>query len=438
MRNPVSPHPPQPRPPAPRARRPLIFLFCFALLAFLFSLPWQRQQWEKARRMQEETRVQQLRLNEVTARQEQDTKAGIRLQNAPITDLSARMDAAQALLSRGDVNGAAKLLQQVETAALADPARASDPALAATLAGLFQQTGWIDRALVNAQRAFRLAPNNLAAVLRLALLEAQLGWQDDCREHLALARKISPNAAEPYLGLALLNDQIGARDEAEKELMTADKLRPGDASIALLLYQNRLEHRRYDAALTAVEEALRLHPADPGLLNARAEALIERALSQAGKVNPAQIQAGLEAAQTYQKLAPDDPNIHFLIGKALLGKGDEAGAAREWEQLYALSPGQPKLELNLGRLLIRRGERERGKRLMEAGERGRAEDAEYNRLAIAAGAGRSDPEAHRALARWCQARRRFSRAILEWEQVLRLHPGDAEAARERAVCAATR
>ena len=434
MRSAATPH----RPPAPPTSRRLFLLLGLAALAFLLTLPWQRQQWEKTRRMQEETRIQEMRLGEVAAQQKQAKDAEARLQTAPATDLNARLDAARALLSRGDSRAAAKLAEEVEATAQRDSASANDPALAATLAGLFQDAGWVDRALANAQRAFRLDPNDLSAVMRLAALEAQLGWQADCQKHIAQARRIAPDAAEPHLALALLNDQIGARDEAEAELEEADRLRPDDPNISLLLFQNRLEHRHYDDALKTVEDALRAHPSHPGLLFARAEGLVERALSRPGKPNPAEIQAGLDAAETYQKLAPDDLSVHFLLGKARLTLGDEAGALHHWETLYAARPNQPKLTINLGRLLARRGDTERGKRLLEAGEKGRAEDAEFNRLAIAAGTNRNDPENHRSLARWCQQHQRLSRALLEWEQVLILRPNDAEAVRERAVCAAQR
>ena len=68
--------------------------------------------------------------------------------------------------------------------------------------------------------------------------------------------------------------------------------------------------------------------------------------------------------------------------------------------------------------------------LFTVGEAMRSDGTEYNRLVTTAGMNLENPERHRELARWCQAHGRLSRSILEWEQVLRLRPEDAEAMRE--------
>jgi Flp pilus assembly protein TadD len=199
-----------------------------------------------------------------------------------------------------------------------------------------------------------------------------------------------------------------------------------------------MSQRRYDDALAIAQEGLSANPADPDLLSARAEALLERALGRSGSPDSAGIKAALEAARRYQQIAPENDNARVLIGKALRGLGDEAAAAREWEAAYAAQPDQPNLAVNLGRLLIRQGQVEKGKQLIAAGEAARAESTEYNRLVTTAGMDLNNPEKHRALARWCQARGRLSRAVLEWEQVLRFRPEDAEAKRERERCIALR
>jgi cytochrome c-type biogenesis protein CcmH/NrfG len=92
-----------------------------------------------------------------------------------------------------------------------------------------------------------------------------------------------------------------------------------------------------------------------------------------------------------------------------------------------LAPGFSELGYQLGRLLIERGERARGQRLIDEDRRARAEAAEFNRLVIVAGTDPKNPEHHRHLARWCMKHGRLARAILEWQEVLDRLPHDAEA-----------
>jgi Flp pilus assembly protein TadD len=415
----------------PRRAHVILLVLALTVVVFLVTLPWQRRQWEQTRRLREETAAQETRIRDVRAQQAAARAAETRLKGASAGDLNARLDAARALLSHGDTTGAGNLLQEAEAAAVADPMLSHDAGLATSLAGLYQEVGWFDRALANAQRAVQLAPKDVAALVRLAVIEAQLGWSASCRAHVTQALALAPQAAEPHIALALMNDQVGANKEAEKELMAADRARPGDARIRLLLFRNRMNQRRYDDALEMVEVALRAHPADPALLSARAEALLERALSQPGKPDKTILRAALEAIQRYQQIVPEDTSTHVLMGKALRGMGDDAGAVREWETAYAAQPDQPDLAVNLGRLLVRQGQAERGGQLITAGEAARSDATEYNRLVTTAGMDLENPAKHRALARWCQAHGRLPRAILEWEQVLRLRPGDAEAMRER-------
>lgn len=427
---------PSPSSESPERPRPLLFYLLGAIVLLgLVSIPWQMKNWEKARQLQAETAAQEARLREVRESQASVTSAEKSLSNASPTDWNARWEAARALLSRGNSSGAGKLLMETETAVLADPALTKDANIAANLAGLFQDAGWVDRALPNAQRALELSPNSVENLLRLALIEAQSAWQDDCRKHIAEAQKLAPDAAEPHLALALMNDQVGALKPAEQELMAADKIRPNNPQITLLLFQNRMSQKRYDDALATIEKAVQSSPTDTGFLAARAQALAERATSRPGAPDQAELKTALDAIRRYQQLSPEDPATPaYMAGKVLRAIGDEEGALREWEVAYKAQPSMPGLGNNLGRLLVRRGDKKRGSELIARDETARADSTEYNRLLTTAGMNRKDAEKQRALARWCQSHGRLSRAILAWEQILAVQPNDVEAKREREIC----
>jgi tetratricopeptide (TPR) repeat protein len=428
--------------PAENKKPPRLGLLIGALLVagalYFVSLPWQRSQWERTQRLREETAVQERRLKELSTQKKQGVAPP--LPQGATGDIPTQLDAARALLARGDRNGAGVLLKGIEDA----PSIKNDSEQSVTLSQLFQQAGWMDRALTHAQRAVSLTPDDVPALLQLAIVEALIGWSDECRQHVARAMKLAPESAEPHIALALTHDQVGALKEAEAELLIADRLRPNDLSITLLLFQNQMRQRAYDRALATAEKGLQTHPSEVSLLRAQVEATIERTLSQfttAGQKsgnNSRDLQTALDMARRYQQLAPDDLDIHFQIGKVLRGMGDEAGAIREWEACYAANPRQAQLARTLGQALIRQGEKDRGRKLMQAGEATRAEASDFNSLLLGAGMGRRNPEKNRELARWCQTRGRWSNAILAWEQVLSVAPTDPEALREREKCLTAR
>jgi tetratricopeptide (TPR) repeat protein len=425
--------------PAENKKPPRLGLLIGALLVagalYFVSLPWQRSQWERTQRLREETAVQERRLKELSTQKKQGVAPP--LPQGATSDIPAQLDAARALLARGDRNGAGVLLKGIEDA----PSIKNDSEQSVTVSQLFQQAGWMDRALTHAQRAVSLTPDDVPALLQLAIVEALIGWSDECRQHVARAMKLAPDSAEPHIALALTHDQVGALKEAETELLIADRMRPNDLSITLLLFRNQMSQRAYDRALATAENGLRTYPTESSLIGAQAQATIERALSQAGQKSEnhsPDLQAALDMAQRYQKIAPDDIDIRFLIGKVLRAMGDEAGAIREWEACYAANPRQGQLARTLGQALIRQGDKERGRKLMQAGEAARAEASDFNSLLLGAGMGRRNPEKNRELARWCQTRGRWSNAILAWEQVLAVAPTDPEALREREKCLTAR
>ncbi|MDX1934167.1 MAG: hypothetical protein SFU56_16320 [Capsulimonadales bacterium] len=421
-------------PASPSGRRPLLWaLLGVAALAYLLSLPWQRQQWENTRKIREENALQEARIREIRSQQESVRTAETQMATGG-GDINTQLSGIRAVLSRGDTVRAGKLLTEIERTAFGTPGAAPNGPLAAALAGLFQDAGWIDRALVNAQRAHDTDPNNIEFLLRLGVIEAQIAWQKECRAHIETARRAAPTAAEPRIALALLCDQVGALKEGEQELLAADRLRPDDENILRLLFRNRMSQREYAAALETAEKGLRRFPTSTGFLAGRAEALIEQALSIPGKPDTARLRTALEAAQKYRRLAPDSMEARFFLGRIHQGLGDDENARREWEIVFASREKNAALAINLGRLLVRNGERERGRQLIEAGEKQRAEGTDYNRLLITAGMMRNDAEKQREFARWCQTRRRYSHAIFGWDQVLKVRPDDVEARRERETC----
>jgi Flp pilus assembly protein TadD len=265
-------------------------------------------------------------------------------------------------------------------------------------------------------------------LLRRGYIELALGRPALAQTRFREAARRAPDMPETHLALALSADQAGDRKGAERELRVAHRLRPTDWRILILLAQNLNGQRRYDQALGVLEEAGRIAPAEPAVYATKAAVLYDQAHGQENRgTAAARFEPALTAARRWLALDPNSRDAHNLLANIFLESGDEAEAQRLWERIYAVDPAYPKLRLNLGRLLVRRGDRTRGLRLLADERRIRDEAAEFNRLVILAGAQNENPAAHRQLARWCQKQGRLSRAILEWREVLARLPADAEA-----------
>ena len=411
--------------PSPKAKgRVLSVVLLITVAAAVATIPWQRRQWQqleaaKADRQQQQARLESLK----TGQSELDTLEDKLKQNP--SDIALRLEAARTFLTRGNTKRAAELLQRTEKDASTAEGK-SDAALAAALASLFERIGWQDKALFHARQALEIEPKNVEHLLRVAFLEGLLGWQKDCQAHVREATKLAPETAEPHLSLALIHDQIGGMSESERELRTADRLRPADWRIRLLLARNLMVQKRFDDALAILREMIAANPNEGALHAAAADALLQQ-VAAAGNPGSKLLDNALAACREYLRIAPDSPEANFLMGNALLAKGDSKGARSHWEAVYQKQPDFGKLRIRLGNLLVREGDRERGATMLKEARADQAISNEYHRLVTAAGQNRNDPEAHRLLARHCMKHNRLPRAIVEWEEVLRTVPADSEA-----------
>ncbi len=409
-----------PTTPSTRGRR-LLLLLGIAVGAFLLSLPWQRHQWAEKMRIDTEVRVQETRIRKLNRERTAQTEAEQRLRQTP-DDFMARLNRATVLIQSGDIPQAAAQLKALEALAR------QSPQIADTLAGLYSQIGYYDRAMAMVRLTEHLAPGSPAALLRRGYLEFALGRH---KKGGALFRQVAaqmPGSAEPHVALALSLEQSGDLKNAERELETARRLRPSHWPVILLLARNQASQRQYAEALETVQAALTLSPDEPQIHLQKAEILRERARVQPGRAGE-DTQAALRAVNQALLLNPNSLDAHNLLGHLFHEAGSEAKALQEWERAYALNPAYPKLRFYLGRLLIRNGERERGLKLLADEERSRTEESEFNRLVIVSGSQPENVEHHRRLARWSMEHGRLSRAILEWEEVLTQVPGDKEAQR---------
>jgi predicted Zn-dependent protease len=403
-------------------RTRLIFgLLAFALVAFLVSLPWQMAQWRALEKTREETRQQEARVAELRAGgSDAPTTADPEARVVAAGERAARDGATRSLLAELDALRAAPLTPEGK----------------ANLAGVYQSIEYWDaayplarEAVAEARKAGQTVPS---ALLRLGYLEMLLGYRQSALPLFREAAGAAPGDAGSQVALALAYDQATDVSLAEKSLRTALEREPGNVPARLLLAQNLTRQNRTPDALRELDAAAQVAPTDPRVPLQRAETLYADALRQPPDRRADALRRAATEVENALRLDPRQPPAHFLKGNILVEQGNLAGARREWEGLYGVSPNYPRLRFQLGQLYLRAGERQKGNDLLKAFRETDARETEYNRLVTSVGMSKGDPARRRELARWCAANGRLSRAILEWEQILEKLPNDAEARRESA------
>ena len=401
-----------------RSRRLLLLLSAAAVLFFL-SLPWQMRNWAETARLNEEARVQEAQIQKLRERGS----------NAPVMSpesLSTKIQTVALLVQRtgggSESATAANEIRKLESEA------ARSAQVADTLADLYQQIGYIDRAMMMARLSLRLAPNAPGPLLRMGYIEMALGHPQSGIEYFRRAGQRAAGMAEPHIALALAYELNGDLQATGRELQTARRLQPANWRTALLLSQNMNAQQRHKESQSALAEALRLAPDEPQVYVAQAAFSLQRAENQTpGNAADADIASARRSAERALLLDPNSLDARFLLGRIQAKSGAYTDALREWEKVLAIRPAYPKLRLNLGRLLIRKGDKERGQILLGEGTRDAAEAAEFNRLVIRAGNNPEKMPLRRELARWSMQHGKLSRAIFEWQEILVRLPEDSEA-----------
>lgn len=413
--------PPLRPPSSPRGAQPrnrfLLASLAVVLLVFLLTLPWQLRNWQEAAALREDASRQQARMQQLQSAHDALRQAQDALRAAP-NDPNTRLAAAAELAKSRDIPSTAALLRTLEPAAM------RSPDLADSVAGLYQQIGYIDRAVGLARQAQHLAPDSPQTLLRLAILDTEIGRQTEAHRLLLRAVSLAPGDAAPHIALALDAIQGSDLTDAAKELAIARRLRPSDWQIDSLIADNRSARGRSAEAISIIAEAQRLAPQEPKLYAQQAALLWKQASANGNRQNTA---PAVEAARQCLSLDPDNASALFTLGLAYQASGNETGALQEWRKAYTIAPNSDGLRFRLGRLLIQQGSRSEGSRILAENDRVTREDSEWNRLVILAGTTPHDPAPHRQLARWCQSHHRLSRAIFEWQEVLTHLPHDAEA-----------
>jgi serine/threonine protein kinase/Flp pilus assembly protein TadD len=233
-------------------------------------------------------------------------------------------------------------------------------------------------AIADLEHALALRPaRNPAAHWMIALCALQLGQAEKAKRHQEQAEKEAPDSVESLvaqaLGLSYDERGLALLDRAIEREPFNPALYAHRGRIAANLVMHRAERRFFDRAVTDLEKALKGRPADAAVLDPLCYLLLKHGdfLSDLGgwqKVLPRakqhlnawlarhprdplalwllaeyhlrqnDIGAAVDAAREGQRLAPDNPEIALLLGRALDGLGRHEEALRAFDRSLELKP----------------------------------------------------------------------------------------------------
>jgi tetratricopeptide (TPR) repeat protein len=246
-----------------------------------------------------------------------------------------------------------------------------------------------DRATAPLERALSASPGDRGLMRMLAMSWLNL---ESYAKAAALLQDDPERTANPSLqfayGLALVKSERGAEAEAAFQELVS---RHGDsAELSVLLGQAHAQQGDFDAAIEALQRALRLKPDVPeasatlgviylrqGKLKESEEALrAELAVRPADVVSQKHLAIVLEMLQRPQEAIailrallganPDLSDSRYLLGKLLLAQGDATEALSHLEAAVKVTPDDAGVRYQLGRAYQKLGRTEQAEQQFEA------------------------------------------------------------------------
>lgn len=208
-------------------------------------------------------------------------------------------------------------------------------------------------------RARILARRGDAAAAAAALAPVVSG---EGGERLAVERPDLFAEAARERGRALA--AAGRWAEAAADLERATDLDPGDREAWKLLGEVRIETGDEDTAYAALRRAQELAAEEDGEAPPAAE-LAARLRAAMDDLRAGRNAEALAVARSLAALAPDHPDVHYLLGVAAAAAGDTVTGERHLRRARALAPGHTPALTDLAALLLQGGRREEARRLLE-------------------------------------------------------------------------
>ncbi|MGE4221392.1 MAG: tetratricopeptide repeat protein [Alphaproteobacteria bacterium] len=240
----------------------------------------------------------------------------------------------------GHPGGALPLLERALRLAPQQPALWSLYGNALGLAGRTQDSAAAFR------QATALAPDSAADRYNLANALAALGETDGAVEAYRAAIRLEPGSADARFNLARLLRRMQRQDEARDALRPAADAQPDDPEIAGLYAALLVDAGDYDEAERRTARFDPRHSDSVMLLDACARLHYRRQ----------ELDAALDCAERAAALEPDNPRLRTFLAQMLHRLGRLDAAESGYRAALALAADEPETHVNLGTLLLLRGQ----------------------------------------------------------------------------------
>jgi tetratricopeptide (TPR) repeat protein len=215
------------------------------------------------------------------------------------------------------------------------------------------------KARAAARRAIELDENSAGAYEALALVRKLIDWDwDGARETYRRTIELNPNVASAQGSYALFLMMMGHGEEALIHSERAVVLDPFNPLVrswhAVVLYSQR----RYDEAIAAAREALRIQPDYPVATNALWLILHEKKGME---------RESFEAARDYARLTYNDPGIEAALDEGFAQGGYAEAMKRGAEALVARLQETFFLPSDIAMFYIMAGEKDKAIEWLEKG-----------------------------------------------------------------------
>jgi predicted Zn-dependent protease len=203
-----------------------------------------------------------------------------------------------------------------------------------------------DRALDSYRRAVQLDPEHEEARLGLAIVLLESKSFAEAAEHLEYLRRVQPDNLRVQVGLAQCRNGLGQSDAARRLVDEVLARQPDYVPALALRGQLALEGGHYAEAETWLRQAVARAPA-----NHQARYSLVLCLMQSGQGEEAQrqerdLRQWEEDAKRFNEIVtremskrPDDPELHFQLGRLLLRTGHPEEGLRWLQSALRLDPG---------------------------------------------------------------------------------------------------
>ncbi|MEE9147823.1 MAG: tetratricopeptide repeat protein, partial [Candidatus Tectomicrobia bacterium] len=330
--------------------------------------------------------------------------------------------------------GAAATQKQVRKRPVVAPTETKDVLGLKREAIAHYQAGRAEAAIEALQQVLHRQPDDYITQQYLIELHWRQGAQDKARGLLSSMSQTLPEA-NFLMQFAFHLEELELLELADEVYGVAARLDPQAPEAVYRLGKNALEAKRYEAAITHFQQALRrrsdLIDALQGLglayaaqgKTAEAEAQFHQVIrlepnfaeahTHLGKIylRSGRLPQALATYRTVITLEPDRPQGYHNLGTVLAAQGDMDAAVQQFRQALRRDPRYVPAHNDLGTLYAERGDIERAVAAFQAALRAdpKSIQAHYN-LAMAYGAGGDSPDMMREL-----------------RETLRLDPGHVEA-----------